>query len=274
MLLRVGCSLTYELAQPTPMIALLHVHHSRVDDLVAPDFVRTTPPTPLTAYHDSFGNWCDRLVAPAGRFQIGCDAFVRDGGNADEVPAEGAVQHAVEDLPADALMYLLPSRYCESDRLLELAWALFGEAPDGWGRVQAISRWVHEHVEFGYEWARPTKSAWEVMQERRGVCRDFAHLGVALCRAMNIPARYCSGYLADIGVPLPLGPMDFAGWSEVYLGGRWWVVDPRNLVPRVGRVLMARGRDAADVAITTTFGPNVLADFQVWTDEVDATTES
>lgn len=269
MLLRVGCSLTYELPQPTPMIALLHVHHSRVDDLVAPDFVGTSPAAPLTSYHDLFGNWCDRVVAPAGRFELRCDALVRDPGTVDEVPPADAEQHPVEELPDEALTFLLPSRYCESDRLLEAAWGLFGSTPEGWERVQAICRWVHEHVEFGYQWARPTKSAWDVMQEGRGVCRDYAHLGVALCRAMNIPARYCSGYLADIDVPLPTGPMDFAGWSEVYLGGRWYVVDPRNLVPRKGRVLMARGRDAADVAITTTFGPNLLSDFQVWTHEVE-----
>jgi len=164
----------------------------------------------------------------------------------------------------------MPSRYCESDRLVDMAWELFGATPPGWARVQAVSAWVHQHITFGYEFARPGKTAWDALQEGRGVCRDYAHLGVALCRALNVPARYCTGYLADIGVAEPLTPMDFSGWFEAYLGGRWYTVDPRNLVPRIGRVLIARGRDAADVAITTTFGPNQLCDFQVWTDPVPA----
>ena len=151
---------------------------------------------------------------------------------------------------------------------VELAWQLFGATPPGWARVQAVSTWVHQNITFGYEWARPGKTAWDALQEGRGVCRDFAHLGVAFCRALNVPARYCTGYLADIGVVAPLTPMDFSGWFEAYLGGRWYTVDPRNLVPRIGRVLIARGRDAADVAITTTFGPNELRDFQVWTEPV------
>jgi transglutaminase-like putative cysteine protease len=195
--------------------------------------------------------------------------MVTDSGLPDEVVPD-ATQHQVQDLPQETLIYLLPSRYCESDKLSETAWELFGTTPLGWERVQAISRWVHGHISFGYQWARPTKTACEALEEGRGVCRDFAHLGVALCRAMNIPARYCTGYLGDIGVPPSADPMDFSGWFEVFLSGRWLVVDPRNLVPRIGRILIARGRDAADVAITTTFGPNVLQDFQVWTDEVPA----
>ena len=266
MRIRIGYSLTYEFVQPTPMIVLLNVHYSRASDLLAPDTMMTSPSTPYVSYRDSFGNWCNRVVAPAGSFQIRADTTINDFGLADEV-VPGAQQHAVEDLPEEALMYLLPSRYCESDKLTETAWQLFGHTPLGWERVQAVSTWVHNHITFGYQWARPTKTAWEAYEERQGVCRDYAHLGVALCRALNIPARYCTGYLSDIDVPVT-GPMDFSGWFEVFLDGRWITVDPRNWRPRKGRILIARGRDAADVAITTTFGPNFLADFRVWTDVV------
>ncbi|MGF1600179.1 MAG: transglutaminase family protein [Acidimicrobiales bacterium] len=269
MQLRIGYSLQYEFEQPTPVITVLSVHYSRISDLVAPDAMVTSPSTPYVSYRDSFGNWCNRILAPAGSFQMRADTVVRDGGLPDE-SSPTVHQHTVENLPEETLLFLLPSRYCESDKLLETAWDLFGDTPPGWDRVQAISQWVHQHITFGYQWARPSKTAWEAFEERRGVCRDFAHLGVALCRAMNIPARYCTGYLGTIGVPPSPDPMDFSGWFEVFLGGRWLTVDPRNLVPRIGRVLIAHGRDAADVAITTTFGPNVLQDFTVWTDEVVA----
>jgi transglutaminase-like putative cysteine protease len=267
MQIRIGYAVTYEFQQPTPMIVMLNVHYSRVSDLQAPDVMITSPSTPYAAYRDSFGNWCNRVLAPAGIFRIGADTVINDPGVHDDV-APWAEQHPVEDLPDETLVYLLPSRYCESDRLTAMAWQLFGGTAPGWERVQAISRWVHQHITFGYQWARPSKTAWEAYQEGQGVCRDFAHLGVALCRAMNIPARYCTGYLGDIGVPPSADPMDFSGWFEVFLSGRWFTVDPRNFQPRIGRVLIARGRDAADVAITTTFGANVLADFKVWTDEV------
>ncbi len=267
MRLRIGYSLTYEFEQPTPMVTMLSVHYSRVSDLVAPDVMMTEPSTPYVSYRDSFGNWCNRVVAPAGRFAMRADTTINVSGLPDEI-APTAIQHAVEDLPEETLMFLLPSRYCESDKLLDTAWKLFGHTPPTWERVQAISEWVHRHIAFGYQWARPSKTAWEAFEEQQGVCRDFAHLGVALCRAMNIPARYCTGYLGDIGVPPSPDPMDFSGWFEVFMGGRWLTVDPRNLVPRIGRVLIGHGRDAADVAITTTFGPNVLLDFQVWTHDV------
>jgi transglutaminase-like putative cysteine protease len=174
----------------------------------------------------------------------------------------------VELLPEDTLVYLLGSRYCETEQLLAIAWQLFGSTPPGWGRVQAICDFVHNHIQFGYQHARPTKTAWEAYQEKKGVCRDFAHLALTLCRCMNIPARYCTGYLGDIGMPPPYAPMDFAGWFEAWLDGRWYTFDPRNNIPRIGRILMAQGRDAADVAISTTFGPNLLREFRVWTDEV------
>jgi transglutaminase-like putative cysteine protease len=251
------------------MVLMLNVHHSRVADIVVPDLLTTDPVLPVHAYHDSFGNWCTRLVAPAGRTRISSTAVVNDAGLPDPL-VPSAEQHAVQDLPDDALVYLLGSRYCETDRLSETAWAMFGHGPTGWARVQAICDFVHNHITFDYLSARPTKTAWEVFNEKRGVCRDFAHLGVALCRAMNIPARYCTGYLSDINVPPPHSLMDFAGWFEAYLGGAWHTFDPRNNKRLYGRVLIARGRDAVDVPISCTFGPNTLVGFKVWTDEVVA----
>lgn len=267
MQIRVGFELIYDCPQPTPMMLMLNIHHTRAPDIVVPDHLTCDPPVPITPYRDGFGNWCSRLVAPKGHVRIATTAVVNDTGLPDPV-VPGAQQHAVQDLPDDVLVFMLGSRYCETDRLSETAWHLFGHAPTGWGRVQAICDFVHNHIKFNYADARPTRTAWEAFNERRGVCRDYAHLAVALCRCMNIPARYCTGYLGDIGVPPPYGPMDFAGWFEAYLGGSWHTFDPRNNIPRIGRVLLARGRDAVDVAISNTFGPNTLASFTVWTDEV------
>ena len=267
MQIKVGYELLYDCPQPTPMVLMLHIHHSRVDDILVPDQIVTAPAVPVTAYHDGFGNWCSRLVAPAGRISISSTALVRDSGVEEKIVPD-AVQHAVQDLPFDVLVYLLGSRYCETDRLSDAAWHLFGNAPTGWGRVQAICDFVHHHIVFNYMDARSTRTAWEAFNERRGVCRDYAHLAVALCRCMNIPARYCTGYLGDMGTEPPYGPMDFAGWFEAYLGGQWHTFDARNNVPRIGRVLIARGRDATDVPISNTFGANILAGFKVWCDEV------
>jgi transglutaminase-like putative cysteine protease len=231
--------------------------------------LRTDPSVPFAAYRDGFGNWCTRIVAPEGRIRLFTDAAVRDSGQADAVVPD-ALQHFVQDLPEETLVYLLGSRYCETDRLSETAWTVFGTTPLGWSRVQAICDFVHHHIAFGYEHARATKTAMEVFNEGKGVCRDYAHLAIAFCRCLNIPARYCTGYLGDIGVPPSPEPMDFSAWFEVFLGGRWYTFDARNNVPRIGRILIARGRDASDVAISSTFGPNTLASFKVWTDEVDA----
>jgi transglutaminase-like putative cysteine protease len=264
--LRIGYELVYDCPQPTPMMLTLHVHFTRVSDLVVPDHMVTDPAVPITGYRDGFGNWCSRIVAPAGRLRLTAAARVRDSGAPDRiVPA--AVQHPVQDLPEETLVFLLGSRYCETDRLSQAAWDLFGKAPTGWGRVQAICDFVYHHIHFGYAHARSTRTAWEVFHERRGVCRDYAHLAVAFCRCMNIPARYCTGYLGDIGVPPSPDPMDFSAWFEAYLGGGWYTFDARNNVPRIGRVLIARGRDAADVPISNSFGPNTLVGFRVWTDE-------
>jgi transglutaminase-like putative cysteine protease len=273
MQIRVGYELIYQCPQPTPMLLALNVHHSRAADIVVADRMTTDPVVPLSAYHDGFGNWCSRIVAPAGQIRLASTAVVNDNGQPDPVVTT-AVQHAVPDLPEDVLVFLLGSRYCETDQLSETAWQLFGHTPLGWARVQAICDFVHAHITFDYATARPTRTAWEAFNERRGVCRDFAHLAVALCRCMNIPARYCTGYLSDIGVPPPYSPMDFAGWFEAYLGGAWHTFDPRNNVPRIGRVLIGRGRDAVDVAISTTFGPNTLLSFKVVTDEIVETAAS
>ncbi len=265
--IRVGCDLTYEFAAPTPMVLMLNVHPSRSADLLAPDLIRGTPIRPLSIYTDMFGNTCCRVVAPAGEIRIVTDTVVADSGLPDPV-APDARQHAVADLPHDALVFLMASRYCETDRLSEFAWSQFGKTPEGWERVQAIVDFVHNHIEFDYLRARVTKSAADVAQERAGVCRDFAHLAVTLCRCMNIPARYATGYLGDIGVPIDPAPMDYSAWFEVYLGGRWYTFDARHNEPRIGRIVIARGRDAADVAISTTFGWNRLKNFTVWTDEL------
>jgi len=264
---RVGFEMAYQCPQATPMLLTLSIHYSRASDLVQPDHLMSTPSVPVTAYRDLFGNWCSRLVAPAGRFVLRADALINDSGLADAVEP-WATQVPVERLPESTLVYLLGSRYCETDLLSELAWARFGSGPTGWARVQAICDFVHQHITFGYEHARRTRSAWEAYNERQGVCRDYAHLAIALCRCMNIPARYCTGYLGDYGTPPPYGPMDFAGWFEAYLGDRWYTFDARNNTPRIGRVLIARGRDACDVALSSTFGPNTLENFKVWTDVV------
>jgi len=266
MRIRLGCEMSYDLPNPTPMIAILNAHYSRAADLERPDWLVTTPAVPIESYRDSFGNWCSRLVAPAGAFALRTEGVIRDNGQSDPSDID-ATQHAVEHLPPDTLQFLLGSRYCETDALSNEAWRLFENTPFGWGRVQAICDFVHNHVSFGYEHSQPTRTAAQTYAEGRGVCRDFTHLAVTFCRCMNIPARYCTGYVSDIGLPPPYAPMDFAAWMEVYLGGQWWTFDPRNNAPRFGRVLIAQGRDAADVPLTHTFGPNTLNGFQVWIDE-------
>ena len=267
MLIRVGFELVYEFAQKTPLVLMLIVHPSRARDLVQPDHLRVSPALPVARYLDAFGNICSRMVAPPGEVAIRTDAIVADCGLPDAVePA--ARQHEVGELPHDALVFLLGSRYCETERLMNVAWSNFAGTQPGWPRVQAICDFVNSHLRFGYPHARATRTAVEAFVERRGVCRDFAHLAVTLCRCMNIPARYCTGYLGDIDVEPEPEPMDFSAWFEVYLGGRWYAFDARHNVPRIGRIVMARGRDAADVALSTTFGRNTIKRFNVVTDEI------
>ena len=267
MKIRAGFSLSYDCPQPTPMLLILKVHPSRRGDLLTEEALTFDPPVEATDFTDSFGNACTRIVAPPGITTISTDFVIRDSGEPEPV-AEHAVQHDVKDLPDDILVFLHGSRYCETDRLGKLAWPLFADTPPGWARVQAICDFVHNHMTFGYRHADPLRTAFGGYTDKAGVCRDFAHLAVTLCRCMNIPARYCTGYLGDIGVPPDVDPMDFSAWFEVYLSGRWYTLDARFNTPRIGRILVATGRDAADVALSTIYGPARLAGFKVVTEEV------
>ena len=267
MLIRLGYDIGFNVPAPVTIVAMLHVHPSRERDLLEPDELKLDPDVPHTSYIDSFGNRCSRFVAPPGPITLSCSTLIEDSGLEDPVPLD-AQEHPVAELPNETLIYLLNSRYCEVDRLSNIAVELFGNVAPGWGRVEAICRWVHAKVAFGYQHARPTKTALDVFTERVGVCRDFQHLAVTFCRALNIPARYVTGYLGDIGIPPTFTPMDFSAWFEVYLAHRWWTVDARHNHPRIGRVLMAVGRDASDVAITTSFGIASLTHFNVVSDEV------
>jgi transglutaminase-like putative cysteine protease len=272
MLIRLGYDISFDTPVEVPIVALLNVYSSRTQDLLEPDVLKLDPAVSVETYTDSFGNQCSRFVAPPGTIRLYNSTLIRDSGELDaEDP--GAPEIPVKDLPTDVLRYLLPSRYCEVDLLTSLAADLFGEVAPGWGRVKAICTWVNSKVTFGYNFARPTKTAVDVFTERTGVCRDFQHLAVTFCRALNIPARYVTGYLGDIGVQLAPSPMDFSAWFEAYLGGRWWTFDARHNVPRIGRILMAVGRDAADVALTTSFGSALLRNFTVVSDEVKETSQ-
>jgi transglutaminase-like putative cysteine protease len=268
MLIRAGYEIRYDSNVATPMMAMLSIHPSRNKDLTTPHRIVAAPDVPMYDYLDAFGNVCTRVTVPAGGLTLSCDFTIQDGGLPDAVVAD-AKQHPVEDLPDDVLIFLLGSRYCETDRLSDTAWSLFGHVPEGWQRVQAVVDFTHRHIEFGYHHARSTKTAWDAHQEREGVCRDFAHLAITLCRCLNIPARYCTGYLGDIGIPPVDAPMDFSAWFDVYLGGAWHIFDARHNRPRIGRILMARGRDATDTALTTTFGPATLVGFDIHTIEVE-----
>jgi transglutaminase-like putative cysteine protease len=269
MILRLGYDIQFEMLCPVPVVALLNVHPSRQADLRAPDELRLEPAVTQEAYIDTFGNRCVRFLAPIGLIRLSNSTSIYDSGAPDAVSLN-AREVPVQNLPHDTLRYLLNSRYCEVDRFSTIALELFGGVTPGWSRVQAVCDWVHTRVQFGYQYARPTKSALDVFTERFGVCRDFQHLAVTLCRALNLPARYATGYLGDVGVPPSLDPMDFSAWFEVYLEDRWWTFDARHNHPRIGRVLMATGRDASDVAITTSFGMANLKHFSVVTEEVIA----
>ena len=267
MKIQAGFDIAYDLPQPTSMVLMLTVHPSRAGDLVSTDEIAFSPEADPRSYLDSFGNVCTRVFAPAGRFEMKTDFIIRDSGKPDKV-APGAAQIEIDRLPNEALLFMIPSRYCDTEALSDLAWSLFSKTRPGWPRVQAICDYVHERIAFGYHHARSDRTASQGHKERKGVCRDFAHLALSLCRCMNIPARYCTGYLGDIGVPKDPAPMDFSAWFEVFLDGEWYTFDARHNVPRIGRIVIARGRDAADVAISTSFGPAKLARFQVVTDEI------
>lgn len=274
MRIRYGYNIEILCQQELPLITLLDVHPSRRHDLATPDEMTVTslldPSLRIATsqYIDQFGNICRRITAPPGGIALRAEGVVQDSGELDAVnPAAGEVPPS--HLPDEALVYLLGSRYCETDKLSAQAWSLFGHIPAGWQRVQAIVDFVHNHLTFGYHFARSTRTAAEAFEERVGVCRDFAHLAVALCRCVNIPARYCNGYLGDIGVPRDPAPMDFNAWFEAFLGGRWYTFDARHNMRRIGRVVIARGRDATDVAMVSSFGPHTLQHFEVITDEIE-----
>ena len=271
----------FHLPFPTPMIVLLHLHPALEpqlragNDLRVEQLVNSNPQDnisiPSSDYTDSFGNHCARFVAPAGHLKLSGSNTLDVEPNPDPIYAN-ARQSAIEDLPSEALQFLLSSRYCEVDRFAPVAQDLFGSIPAGWARATAIRDWVHEKVIFNYNAARPTKTAMDVFTERVGVCRDFQHLAVTLSRCMNIPARYVTGYIGDIRMPYS-GPGDFSAWYQVFLDGKWIDLDARHNYPRLGRILMATGRDAADVAITTSFGAAQLTHFYVESNEVQATGE-
>ncbi|TBW36428.1 transglutaminase family protein [Siculibacillus lacustris] len=268
MLIRYGYEMTFACPEPTPMICQLDVHPSLAIAVRKESPFTSNPPIASSIYADVFGNRCRRFVAPAGRLTISCGGVIEDSGRPDPITPD-AWEHAVADLPDESLMYLVGSRYCETDKLSQIAWDLFGQVAPGWSRVQAICNFVNAQITFGYAHARSTRTAFEAYHERIGVCRDYAHLAIAFCRCMNIPARYVNGYLGDIGVPRDVNPGDFSAWCEVYLGGRWHTFDPRNNKPRIGRILIARGRDAADIPLVNSFGQHVLENFRVWTDEIE-----
>jgi transglutaminase-like putative cysteine protease len=268
MLIRFGYELTFTCAEPALMVCLLDAHRDRVQNIRYETPFETTPAISTETYLDTFGNHVRRFIAPAGDLTIRRDAIIEDSGQPDPVKLD-AEEIAVERLPNDTLVFTLGSRYCETDKLSDIAWQLFGSAPRGWRRVQAICDFVCNQLTFGYQYARATRTAYEAYQERVGVCRDFAHLAVAFCRCMNIPARYANGFLGDIGVPPDPAPMDYNAWFEVFLDGRWFTFDARHNMPRIGRITVARGRDATDIPLATSFGPHTLKTFQVWTEEVE-----
>jgi len=265
--IRAGFDIAFQCFQETPMVLMLSIDPARESDLRSDHRIRFSPDIPSRNYMDMFGNTCTRIIAPAGLIEIRNEFRIAASGLPDEV-APDAQEIRVGDLPDDVIVYLLGSRYCDTQKLSDEAWRLFGGVRPGWQRVQAICDYAHNRISFGYEHARCDRTASEGHEERVGVCRDFAHLAIALCRCMNIPARYCTGYLGDIGVPIDPAPMDFSAWFEVYLDGRWFTFDARHNCPRIGRVVMARGRDAADVAISTAFGIPQLLRFTVITEEV------
>jgi transglutaminase-like putative cysteine protease len=267
MLIRLGYDIQFTTADDVPVVALLNIHPSRDKDLREPDELHIEPAVEVACFSDAFGNRGCRFVARPGDTRLHNSFLVEDSGEPDP-QAPDAREIAIERLPAEVLPYLMNSRYCEVDLLSSIALELFGDTPRGWARVQAVCDWVQSKITFGYKFASSTRSALGVYTKRIGVCRDFQHLAITFCRALNIPARYATGYLGDIGIPPAPFPMDFSAWLEVYLEGRWWTFDARHNTPRIGRVLMATGRDATDCAITTSFGAASLKHFHVVSDEV------
>ena len=274
MLIQIGYDIGFTLPAPAEALFLLSVHPTCQARLLRPESLKIHPHVAFTTHVDTYGNRCGRARLPAGAVRFTNRAIIEDDGLPDSVDL-AARQHAISELPAAVLPFLLSSRYCEVDsELADVAWGRFGPVPEGWARVQAICTFVHQHLRFDYMQACATRTAVQGYREKVGVCRDFMHLAIALCRCLNIPARYATGYLGDIGVPAVPCPMDFSAWFQVFLGNRWWTFDARHNRRRVGRVLMAVGRDAADAALTTIFGRNALTRFVVETEEMSAQAEA
>jgi transglutaminase-like putative cysteine protease len=269
MRVRIGCEFGWETTAPVPMFMLVRPRMDAEHIAVYESQWIEPSEIPLREYHDMFGNICWRFVAPAGLTTVRYDAVVEIPETADPVVPD-ALLHAVEDLPDEAIVFTLPSRYIESDQLLDGAWKLFGDTPPTWARIQAVCDWVHHNITFRNGSSTPSTTALDIYRQRAGVCRDFALLAVAFCRALNIPARYTFGYLPDIAIEPPDVPMDFHTWFEAYVGGRWYTFDARHNTPRIGRVVIGRGRDAVDCALSTAFGAAKLAKFVVWSDEITA----
>ncbi|MFI5040293.1 MAG: transglutaminase family protein [Acidimicrobiales bacterium] len=262
---RVGCRFSYLAEVPTA--AILQVE-PRLDggSIAVREQWSTDPVLDLHPYRDAFGNLCRRTTLPAGATTLGYDGVVRVSGEPDESDAS-AEEIPPDQLPDEVLAFIMPSRFCLPDQLGDVAWTEFGGLAPGYARVQAVCDFVHDHLRFDYDASSPLATALDVYQAHAGVCRDFAHLGISLCRALNIPARYAFGYIPDLDLSTAAGTtMDFCAWMEVFLGGRWWTFDPRNNVPRAGRVLIGLGRDAVDVAMITTFGGPELTAMSVWAD--------
>jgi transglutaminase-like putative cysteine protease len=267
MLIQIGYEIIFNSPIAVPMLLKLHTHPALANQFKKPEQLHISPNTPMQEFYDSFGNRCVRIIAPKGQLRLWNNAVIDSSGQPDPVDWD-ARQLLVSELPQYTLQYLLSSRYCEIELLSDVTWRLFGNIPPGWPRVQAICDWIHSNIHYGYQHTHMSKTAYGVYTERTGVCRDFAHLAIALCRCLHIPARYATGYLGDIGIPAQPIPMDFHAWFEVFLGGKWHAFDARHNTPRIGRILMARGRDATDVALTTSFGAANLVGFKVWADEI------
>ena len=266
MRLRVGCEFGFLSDAPVPMVMLVRAH-PRGEHQTLYESRWTDPRIPISEYIDGFDNLCWRFVAPTGRLRVRYDALVAITGEPDPVVLEAPLV-PVEHLPDSTLVFTLPSRYIQSDLLVPMAWELFGSTPPTWARVQAVCDWVHANIGYETNSSNPTITAMDVYERRIGVCRDFALLATAFCRALNIPARYTFGYFPDIAVEPPDVPMDFHAWFEAYLGDRWYPFDARHNVPRIGRVVIGRGRDAVDVAMATQYGSSRLDTMNVWADEV------